>query len=88
MEHNGEWAEEFKYAGLPTAPARHLSALELVRRSGIPRSLLGATFSCHVMEYACGRCRGCVKHQETLARIDGGPARADTPAQASATTAG
>ena len=71
-----------------TAPARHLSALELVRRSGIPRSLLGATFSCHVMEYACGRCRGCEKHQETLARIDGGRARAGTAARASAATGG
>ncbi|AWN42508.1 7-cyano-7-deazaguanine synthase [Methylobacterium durans] len=49
-----------------TAPASRLSALELLGVSGLPRSLLGATFSCHVMEYACGRCRGCEKHRETL----------------------
>lgn len=25
IEHNGEWAQDFRYAGLPTAPARHLA---------------------------------------------------------------
>jgi carbonic anhydrase len=25
IEHNGEWAEDFRYAGLPTAPARNLA---------------------------------------------------------------
>lgn len=25
IEHNGEWAEDFGHAGLPTAPARHLA---------------------------------------------------------------
>ncbi len=52
------------------APALAWTPLELLNRSDVPRSLLGATFSCHVMEYACGRCRGCQKHQETLADFD------------------
>ena len=49
-----------------SAPARRLTGPALLRSSGIPASLLGATFSCHVMEYACGRCPGCEKHRETL----------------------
>lgn len=53
-----------------SAPARHLSGPELVRISGVDRALLGATFSCHVMEYACGRCRGCEKHQATLRTLE------------------
>lgn len=48
------------------APARHLSGPALLAASGLPASALGATFSCHVMEYACGQCRGCEKHRETL----------------------
>lgn len=53
-----------------TAPALHLTSAEVVRRAGLDRGLLGATFSCHVMEYACGRCRGCEKHEEVLASLD------------------
>jgi 7-cyano-7-deazaguanine synthase len=55
-----------------TAPALRLTAPELLRVAGVGRALLGATFSCHVMEYACGRCRGCEKHADTLACLDEG----------------
>lgn len=51
-----------------TAPARTLHPDKLLELSGFPHSLLGLTFSCHVMEYACGRCRGCEKHLATVTR--------------------
>ncbi|KQT70260.1 7-cyano-7-deazaguanine synthase [Methylobacterium sp. Leaf465] len=51
------------------APARCLDGPALLETSGIPERILGATFSCHVMEYACGRCPGCNKHRETLRRF-------------------
>jgi 7-cyano-7-deazaguanine synthase len=54
-----------------TAPARHMTSLELFKRSGFPRSLLGLTFSCHAAEYACGQCRGCVKHREVVEQCFG-----------------
>lgn len=50
-----------------TAPARKLNPEKLLELSGFPHALLGLTFSCHVMEYPCGRCRGCEKHLATLA---------------------
>jgi 7-cyano-7-deazaguanine synthase len=48
------------------APAIDLTAVELVRRSGVPMDILAWAHSCHVAEYACGMCRGCRKHYETL----------------------
>lgn len=45
-----------------TAPALHLSTVELVRVAGIPPSLLAWAHSCHTGNLACGSCRGCVKH--------------------------
>ena len=57
------------------APALRTSPLKLIKDAGVPKSILGATFSCHVMEYACGRCRGCEKHRDTLARLE----KADKP---------
>ena len=52
-----------------TAPGRALHPRRLLETSGFPRSLVGLTFSCHVMEYPCGRCRGCEKHLATIARV-------------------
>ncbi|WP_315729478.1 MULTISPECIES: 7-cyano-7-deazaguanine synthase [unclassified Bradyrhizobium] len=52
-----------------TAPARALHPRRLLEVSGFPRSLVDLTFSCHVMEYPCGRCRGCEKHLETVDRL-------------------
>lgn len=48
------------------APAIELSAVELVRESEVPMDVLAWAHSCHVGEYACGICRGCRKHYETL----------------------
>lgn len=48
-----------------SAPAIELTAIELVKTSGVRREVLGWAHSCHVANYACGQCRGCVKHYET-----------------------
>ncbi|RQR53173.1 7-cyano-7-deazaguanine synthase [Burkholderia sp. Bp9125] len=48
------------------APAIHLSGPELIQVSGIPPDLLAWAHSCHVASEACGMCRGCRKHYETL----------------------
>lgn len=49
------------------APALGLTTLDLVRKAGVPPSLLGWTFSCHTGEWACGSCRGCNKHRNVIA---------------------
>jgi 7-cyano-7-deazaguanine synthase len=49
-----------------TAPAHHLTAEELVRKSKIPFALLAETHSCHTGNLACGSCRGCLKQIEIL----------------------
>lgn len=46
------------------APAIKMNSLELVRASGIPKDLLGWTFSCYRSAVACGQCRGCLKTVE------------------------
>lgn len=51
------------------APAIRLSAVELIRTSGVPLEMLAWAHSCHVSEYACGLCRGCRKHYETLVQL-------------------
>ena len=43
-------------------PAIQMESEELVKRSGIPISLLAWSHSCHRSNVACGRCRGCAKH--------------------------
>ena len=52
-------------------PAAHLETAELIRRSGIPREVLGWAHSCHVSNLACGHCRGCVKHFKVTAEVYG-----------------
>lgn len=52
------------------APAIHLTSLELIRASKIPMSLLAWAHSCHVADFACGRCRGCNKHDETMRDLE------------------
>lgn len=54
-----------------TAPAIAMTAIELARTSGIPRSLLAWSHSCHTGMYACGVCRGCVKHYNTMEELYG-----------------
>jgi len=55
------------------APAIELSASELVRTSGVSMDILAWAHSCHVGEHACGMCRGCRKHYETMAELGVGP---------------
>jgi len=52
-----------------TAPAIHLDGVELVKASAIPFEILAWSHSCHVSNYACGMCRGCTKHAETMRRL-------------------
>jgi 7-cyano-7-deazaguanine synthase len=44
---------------------------ELVKRTSVPINLLGWTFSCHTGEWACGTCRGCIKHEQVMAQTVG-----------------
>ena len=48
------------------APAISMTATELIKASGVPFDVLAWAHSCHSSEYACGECRGCRKHYETL----------------------
>jgi 7-cyano-7-deazaguanine synthase len=43
------------------APAIDVKTADLVRRSGVPRDVLGWSHSCHVAPWACGTCPGCRK---------------------------
>ncbi|WP_326893477.1 7-cyano-7-deazaguanine synthase (plasmid) [Rhizobium beringeri] len=51
------------------APAAAYSAEELIKVSGIPMDILAWSHSCHTSDYACGYCRGCQKHYETMQAI-------------------
>ncbi|MGG5819342.1 7-cyano-7-deazaguanine synthase [Falsiroseomonas sp. HW251] len=51
------------------APAIEMTGPELIRKSGVPRELLAWAHSCHVADAACGLCRGCHKHYETLQEL-------------------
>lgn len=48
-----------------SAPAIAMTAVDLVKHSAIPRELLAWAHSCHTGNFACGQCRGCVKHFKT-----------------------
>ena len=54
-----------------TAPAIHLTTVELIRLARVPASLMGWAHSCHVGPLACGSCRGCVKHYEVTEQLTG-----------------
>jgi len=55
------------------APAIKLSSSALVRHSAIPIDVLAWAHSCHVANLACGSCRGCAKHFETMTELGIGP---------------
>lgn len=55
------------------APAIGMEAVELVKTSGIPMSVLAWSHSCHRDEYACGDCGGCRKHYRTMEAIGVAP---------------
>jgi 7-cyano-7-deazaguanine synthase len=48
-----------------SAPAISMTAVELALTSGIAKDVLAWAHSCHTGDFACGQCRGCVKHYET-----------------------
>jgi 7-cyano-7-deazaguanine synthase len=43
------------------APGIEWSTAELIQVSKIPRHILAWSHSCHIAEWACGSCRGCLK---------------------------
>ncbi len=49
-----------------STPAIDLTAVELIKKSNIPLSLLSWSNSCHKARYACGNCRGCYKQQNVF----------------------
>ena len=51
------------------APAINMSTVDLIKKSGIPYSLLAWAHSCHTSNIACGQCRGCVKHREIVTEL-------------------
>jgi 7-cyano-7-deazaguanine synthase len=62
---------EFQEGGIHvTTPAIEMDAVQLVRASGIPAEILAWSHSCHVAAYACGACRGCAKHAQTMKALD------------------
>jgi 7-cyano-7-deazaguanine synthase len=48
------------------APAINLTTSQLVQESHVPYSLLAWTHSCHVSNWACGQCRGCIHHYQVM----------------------
>lgn len=48
------------------APAVNITSVNLVRKSGVPKSILAWAHSCHTGNFACGDCRGCYKHQTIM----------------------
>jgi 7-cyano-7-deazaguanine synthase len=53
-------------------PAIGESSVSLCRKVGIPFEVLAWSHSCHVSDYACGTCRGCVKHRQTMRELGHG----------------
>ena len=45
-----------------TAPAIGMTTVELVKKAGVPESLLMYAHSCHTGNVPCGRCHGCYKY--------------------------
>jgi 7-cyano-7-deazaguanine synthase len=51
------------------APALDDTTVSLCRRLSVPFEILAWSHSCHVAACACGRCRGCSKHRETMREL-------------------
>ncbi len=49
-----------------SSPCIEMSTVELIQKSGIPKSLLHWAHSCHTSNEPCGKCRGCNKYGQTL----------------------
>lgn len=52
------------------APGANFSSLELIQKSQILPGVLAWCHSCHTKVYACGRCRGCIKHSEIMEALE------------------
>ena len=52
-------------------PAIAMTTVDLVRISGVPREVLAWAHSCHLGTFACGACRGCVKHYRVMDELYG-----------------
>jgi 7-cyano-7-deazaguanine synthase len=50
-------------------PAVEDTTVSLCRRVSVPFDLLAWSHSCHVAEFACGNCRGCCKHRESMREL-------------------
>jgi 7-cyano-7-deazaguanine synthase len=50
-------------------PAISETSVSLCRKVEIPFEILAWSHSCHVADYACGTCRGCLKHRETMREL-------------------
>lgn len=50
-------------------PAISETSVSLCRKVEIPFEILAWSHSCHVSDYACGTCRGCLKHRETMREL-------------------
>jgi 7-cyano-7-deazaguanine synthase len=51
------------------APSISETTVELCRRVAIPHCVLGWAHSCHVSSFACGMCRGCCKHRDSMREL-------------------
>jgi 7-cyano-7-deazaguanine synthase len=54
------------------APAVEDTTVSLCRRVAVPFEILAWSHSCHISEHACGRCRGCRKHRESMRELGHG----------------
>jgi 7-cyano-7-deazaguanine synthase len=55
------------------APAITLTAVDLIKQSGIPFDVLAWAHSCHRANESCGACRGCLKHYDTMLALGHDP---------------
>lgn len=51
------------------APAIGMSTDDLIRKSGLPASMLAWAHSCHKANTPCWNCRGCNKYRETYDKV-------------------
>lgn len=49
-----------------TCPAILFTSVELIKLSGVPRSILNWAHSCHKSNTPCGTCRGCNKYRQVM----------------------
>jgi 7-cyano-7-deazaguanine synthase len=53
-----------------SAPAHLMTSVRLVKESRVPRPLLAWAHSCHIGDFACGKCRGCQKHRDVMVGLE------------------